>query len=695
MKHLFLQLLLALQLTGQVTPLLAAGLETEIGMYQSEIEAQIKNLISSQLAVGEYFVYAKVERLDNKKDSGGDGKGASRGELPFTGLEVDRSYLRSLFEKNNPSEIYQNLRVTVTLNFDERIPKKKREMIEAVIKDRFGFDGNQRILQTNTLSLVTPPIAMEKTLVFEKEKLESERAKLALEMERAKLELSKRELELAEKDRKAAETNAAATKAAEDEASKAAQPTAEGDKVSVPPSNPLKDYQLLVFGIIVALVILLGAVMGGGILKKGLTPLSASLGQVADGIKSGKPAQDGASAGGGHAQAVHAPAAVAPMTSENHGPSTVNVQHGTASELGNSSHEGDSTFEAFIESVQEKVDVLVREKNFGLYRQLSDMVEDDQHLPKAAALLVSLSDDSVRQLINGLSASQIGRIRNYLESEGAFATARSLRKAALQDFYSRIAMDEFMGSPLLQLKDLGWLVKMSNAEIAKTALSLSAKEQVSFLACLTPNRTKKVIASIDDEQNRSILIGRLADLNSVDGESILNTLNSISKRMLGAAAKKKDDGTGTAIDAAKYIAAVAEDLREEDQAKLWSSMPEGGDLLGRIREHFIPFSFVKNLPKALVLEIFSARSNKQIAQILFDSSADVQKFVIGTIPDIRASSIEDELNLLAQNQTYELRNRKISLEMQKEVAKYLLRMFKEGLFTLDDVKPVAGADHAA
>jgi hypothetical protein len=656
-------LLHLLGIFGATATAAASAIAPDGGLLQTEIERQIKDVIAGQLAPGEYFVYATVKRIS--KDPGTAPEKSESRELPFTGLDVDRSFLRTLFEKNNPSELFQNYTITVTLALDERIPKSKREMIASFINDRFGFDGKQRVLNVKTSNLVTPPIALEKTLIFEKERLESDRAKLALETERAKLEISKRELEMAEKV-KSTTDQAAASKAEQDEKLTATKKEAELKAHS----DPLKDYQLLFFGAILVLITLIGAVASSGILKRGLTPLSSSLGKIGEGVKS--------SEGAGAPKAERTAPQAAPVAAT--------AQHGESSpKAGADSHhgspaigDGDSSFAAFLESVQDKIEILVKKQSFGFYRQLADMIEDETSLPQAAALVVTLEDASAKILLQGLSTGQISKIRNYLESEGAFARSRSLRKAALQEFYGRIAMDEYLGSPLMQLKDLSWLTKMSNVEVGRTLLKLDKTEQVAFLASLTPHRVQKVIEAVSDQGERLLIIDLLSQLDAVDDASVVTTLAKISQQ-LRANEPKGQQQAAKALDSAKFIASVAENLSADNQNRLWESVSSKGDLSERIKEHYVPFSYVANLSKQLILEIFAPRSDAQIAQIVFDSKKSVQTAILKAMPEIRASNIEDEIGALQRNKAFEKRNRQISTKMQMEVSRYLLKLMKDGL----------------
>jgi flagellar motor switch protein FliG len=113
------------------------------------------------------------------------------------------------------------------------------------------------------------------------------------------------------------------------------------------------------------------------------------------------------------------------------------------------------------------------------------------------------------------------------------------------------------------------------------------------------------------------------------------------------------------------------------------------NLVESIREHYIPFRMISVLPKELVMEIFAERPDGQIAQIIFDASPEIRNLVINALPEIRAESVRDELRVLDDDNFYRKRNRKVSAKLQKEVSKYLLRLYSEGLISF------AGSDTRA
>jgi hypothetical protein len=695
---------LGIALSAMFTGLASASVDKESAMLEVEIEEKIKAILNNQLAPGDYFVYAKVERT--KPNSAADKNKAGR-EIPYSTLTVDTSYLKKIFEKNNPGVSFEDFKVTVSLTLDERIPKEKQDLLVQVVTDRFGFDGKQRTLVVKTLSLVTPPIGIEKSLGFEKEKLETERSKLSLEIEKSKIELARRQLELekqAKVDRDKFEVQVQTAKQEVETVKKQAEEkekkSADNTTVNVVQQSPMgtaKDFQLLMFAVILAVAVLMGVAMSGGVLKKGLGPVSVAIGKVAESMSGSKEGKEGggvtaAVVGGGAIAAGPAAVAGGAGGQASGGGDHHSENHATFLDTANGT---DLNIDKFLDAVQEKIEVLTKEQNFGFYRHLADMIEDDQTLPLAASVLVVLEEASAQALLQGLAPGQIARIRNYLESSGALAKAKLMRRQALQDFYGRIAMDEYLGSPLMKLKDLSWLTKMSNAEISKTILSLPDDEQDAFLATLTPTRVRMVIESTEDATGRGIILARLGSLEQLDANTILQTIAKISKKVREAKAAQKVQGAKV-LDSAKYIAMVAEDLDAQDRDRLFGSLNNDPELLNRISEFYVPFATVLKLPKPLLLEVFASRANNQIALILYAASKEIRDLVMKNLPEIRASSIEDELKLLEMDKIYTKRNRRASLDLQKEISKFLLKMSKEGLFTVGNSKTGAmGASNAA
>lgn len=651
----------------------------ELAGVQDQIEKEVKSLLAEQLAPGEYIAYAIVTPLnaDDETKSGDDNI------LPYTSLNVPRSILQDILERNIPKDQLAKLKIEVTLGMDERLPEEKRQLLEDVVRRRFGFDGEQRILKVESLKLVTPRLADVERFQLEKMKMESEQARLALESERSKLDVKQKELELSTLKSQVATAAAAAA------VLPATAPVSASAVVNVPtpdtpaqgaPQTPqlgpqmalFKDFQLTAMALVLGIVLVVAIMVGGSFFIKGLSPLSSAIETVGQSIET---AAKTAGASQTQVTAINQEA-----EGKGSGSSGDERGGGVAHQVGAMSESQSKANDEFLKQVQDKIEVLCKERNFNFYRIFSDMIDGRNTLPFAASILVSIDSQTASQIVGDLSIEDIAKLRNYLSSEGGLIKAKEQKSQALTDFYGRIAMEEFLSSPLMGIKDLQWLTKMSTPDMAKFIINLSDTERPIFLACLSPERVKRLLSAVKEE-DKEVLIRSLASIDTVTEDKIRPVIDQLSKKMSGSS-QGKPVGPRLAVDSAKYIASIASDLSEAEQAKLFGVLQDKTGLVEGIKEHFIPFATVTSLPKDLVLEIFGDKQDQQIAQIVFDSAEDVRKVVLAALPEIRAESVKDELRALDDNKFYEKRNRKLSLRLQKEISRYLQRLYAEGLLTV-------------
>ena len=180
----------------------------------------------------------------------------------------------------------------------------------------------------------------------------------------------------------------------------------------------------------------------------------------------------------------------------------------------------DKSFEEFIEQVQEKLEVLGEEKNFAFYRAFSDLIENPDTLTYAVSILLTLDEEKAKTLLGNVSVDQVDRLREAMARQGALSEAKSVSKEALQEFYGRIAAEEFVDSPLMKLKDLTWLTKMNTDEMREFTISLDPELRPAFFACLTPGRVQSMIRSCTEAEQKTELIQSLKDLDEVTSDQI-------------------------------------------------------------------------------------------------------------------------------------------------------------------------------
>ena len=675
-------IIFALLVAFATQPLAVSAADSDLSKVlavQREIESAIKSIIGSQLAEDEYFVYAKV-KLKAPPAASTDRQNDKLNELvnlPYSPLKVEKEVLQDMFRRNR-GETPEVSEMDVTIVFDTRVPKEKVDLLSGVINDRFGFNGQDRRLDVKSLQLVTEPVKTSEKLIFEKSKLDSEKATMELLQARSQLDLAKREAEL-ETAKRALEAKPT-DKPLNNPAAPAVPgtPVAGGEKGIL---DYLQGFQVLLLAIIGGVFAIVIIFLAATSLQKGLRPMADAVNRIGEGFgKMGSSTSTAVAAGPAAGLAGVANVGV-PTANGMGGASGAMNDGGFAGSLRSERGPEDKGLEEFLAQITEKLKLLMEQKNFSFYRHFLDMVESDNYRKMAAAILLTIEEKDARTLLANLSTEHIDRLKDYLTKPGSMLEARSVSKVALQEFYGRIAAEEFSGSPLYKLSNVSWFTQMTTNDMTELVLSLDAELRSAFLACLTPARVNALISGAKDKAKRDEILKSLKSLDQVTEAQIEAAMQKIGRL---APSKGTEIDSKPMINTAKYIAQVAENLSAEDRDVLMTDVEQNKDLSKKLREHIIPFSAVNVLPKEMLNEIFSGRSDLQIAQIIFDSPESVREKVMGVLPEIRRENVKSELQVLDDNKLYSKRNKKMSSELQKEVTRYLLNLYREGLIELDE-----------
>ena len=149
------------------------------------------------------------------------------------------------------------------------------------------------------------------------------------------------------------------------------------------------------------------------------------------------------------------------------------------------------------------------------------------------------------------------------------------------------------------------------------------------------------------------------------------------------ASDDKEEEKRPAVDSGKYLAQIAESLSNDERDQLFGLLDGKEELNEKIRQHYLPFATVKQLPKEMILEIIEARSDIDIARIVYDTTDEVRNTMLDALPEIRREMVRSELEVMQANTFYEKRHKKVSESMQKDISRYLLDLYREGLLDLD------------
>ena len=334
--------------------------------------------------------------------------------------------------------------------------------------------------------------------------------------------------------------------------------------------------------------------------------------------------------------------------------------------------------------MQEKIEVLGRENNFAFVRQFTDMIEDDKMLSLAASLLVALPNELARVLVQDVGSEHLRKIHRFLESPGGLAAAKSLHKKALQEFYGRIAMDEFTNSPLMQIKNINWLTRMTSEQMADFVFRLPQKYRAAFIACLSPYRTKSMLQSAKRRDVRESIVRAIASIGEVNMEK-LNDFFEYAKS--SPEVMQRSTVKQGIVDDVNYFAAVLSEFEPEDEEILSQAIANNANLKVKIYQFYLPFKSLNRVPREWISQIFEARQKNQIAIILFDADEKIREYIISCLTGIKAEAVKEELKGLEEDKVYSLKNKKQSRKLQKEISTYILQLVNNGTIELINENP--------
>ena len=205
----------------------------------------------------------------------------------------------------------------------------------------------------------------------------------------------------------------------------------------------------------------------------------------------------------------------------------------------------------FLVLIEEKIEVLSNDGNFNFYRHFVDIAQ--RNTLYAASILVSLDDTTAKKLVQNMPSDIMGTIKNFLTQPGQLGKAKQIRAEALQEFYGLVAVDEYVGSPILDINNAEWLIKLSNAEMVDLVDKLENDDKAPFLACFTPVRVAAIIESIEDDAKKATVLGFLKTIDTVDTAS-LDGLFARAEEKYKELKEGKTDEVQKLIDGPQYFA---------------------------------------------------------------------------------------------------------------------------------------------
>lgn len=646
---------------------------------KGQLEQEVREFLDGRVDRKRYILYAKVKVPEKKSKKSG---------LPFLPLDLSRGLQQMLDAVDHASALDDPaVGFSVVIVLDTSVPQSTRTSIEKALQEHFEINGKTRTLNLRSEKIfepdpevkVQPPppdpeIAKRDNLriQLEQDRLRLDRDKTQIDRDNQKIAreehvFAKEQHQFAREEHAQAKERFQIDKEQLKVGAEIAKTRLEAERTRLEltkKTGVLKELQPMIVGIgvFVALVLAcfilaMGMRRGLGAMAQSITTASANIGESIT-----------AKAADANAAAQEAAAIVGEAADSAHNPLDANWSA------------GQPEFEDYLSKIQDKIDVLSRQKSFAFLREFVDMLEDPERVPTAAAILVALPNDSARVLVQDVSGAQLQKLREFMESEGGLARAKSLRRKALQEFYGKIAMFELTDSPLMAIKDAEWLTRLTSAQLAEFAAQLSDEDRPMFLACLSPYRVSKMLAATVTQKAKNALLRAIGRISQVTAQQLVAF---VQKANSSEGFAKQVRQVQPIADSFQYIGAIADDLGEQEQALLLEAANADELLVRRLRNFFMPFKTILKLPKEILNEIFQNRATNQIASMIFDTTPDVRDHVIANLPNIRAEAVRDELKILDETPVYAAKNRKASQKLQKEVCRYMLKLRTEGLLTID------------
>jgi len=634
---------------------------------QERIEQAVSRIVNSHLTDREYIAYVKVSLQENH-DSNASG---NEENLPFSEFKM--------VEKINPSHSEMPFHVSglqINLVVDESVAEDKLNLLKSIITDRFSDYQNFSIVDSR--ANFTAPV--NDTVKSDLEKTMLEREKAMLEVERLRLEMTKNQLEKVKDDQAVVERQ-------KKEEGEASQVSSGEEEIEV---GVFEKYQLIIMSLLLGVAGILAFLLGSSALRKGLIPVSEAIGNIGSSLESASSTMSSS----GSSQSSGGSSVVSAVNSSSSSGNVVGGMDGgnrqsaigkgdaASNEVQAFDEANSEEYNAFVLEVQDKVQVLAAEGSFRFYREFTDMIDRESEIIHAASIIVAVNRETAELLLSNISSQQLARLRSFMGSKGMMAEARKFRKKSLEEFYGRIALDEYLASPLLEVKQAEWLIRKSNEDLAKLFKTIDEKRASQLVACFSPTRVNKILEATDDDNIRAKIMSSVTQVSQLKSSDIGPLFEYLSSEF--SSIDQQSPRSYGVVDETSYIVRFMEGLGVEEKENFIRKIDPNSSLAMRMRKVYLPFNTILELPKTLLLEIFLDRPNDQIGKILFAANDDVRKHVLDLLPDIKKATVLDKLNILDADITFLEKNKKESWQAQSAINEYMRQMYIDGLFQLDN-----------
>lgn len=614
--------------------------------------------------------------------------------VPYSTLKIDPNYLNKMLENKTTKE-YMQAQVAVEITYDPSVGEELQQILSNKVQSNLRLNTAQRTITSKTASLIVEKKGSREDLLqlqLQEEKVKLEQ--LELEKERDSFESAKATADLEDSIKDSQDQIAklnddikALQIAKDDEVKKANEEAekkiADAEKRLQEKGEPtlaekIGAFDFVILPAVIGLFLLLAAIFVLSGFKGGLKSLSDSLTSVGESV-------------------VAASSNLSSVFSSNE--SNIGDDSSSGDEKAKESSASSSEnslveterIEEFLKLTEEKVEVLTQEKNFNFFRHFMDLV--DENVFHAAAILVTVQSQTANALLNSLPVDYVLKIQNTITSPGGLQRAKNNRRDGLEAFYGKIAMDEFLDSPIQGIKGAEWLTSLSTADLNELVAALTDEQKKAFVACLTPTRLALMLENAKDPAQKTQIFNAIKEIDlqpPSEFEQVLGDVRQVAESLQ----QSKETRVKTLMNGPQFFAKIISEIGMENRDEMLKLLAYRSDIIEGIKRYYIPFSDIEFLHQDTVTDIFGKRPSEQISMIVFSTTDAVRNKIIASLPDILQETVRENLEGLLAEESKAPQYLKKSLALQDEISKYLLKLNREGLLRYDGSVSESGTSAA-
>lgn len=317
---------------------------------------------------------------------------------------------------------------------------------------------------------------------------------------------------------------------------------------------------------------------------------------------------------------------------------------------------------------------------------------------KAAILLVTVGEDTAKEILRTLSESDVQRLTEELAD--LRGVTPELTGAVLEEFWELLETQNFMihggidyAHRLLvetfgkeRAEDLMLLVRRSQEEAQGNLAKLQRTDPQQLgklldsehpqtialvLAHLDPRRASVVLENLSEE-HKVVSIQRLAEMRQFSPEMAQKVAHILHRRLesVGDTARKSYSGF-------KAVADLLNRLNAEEAKKILESIEDAEpELAVNIRNLMFTFEDLVTVPAATIREIVSGLDKRQLAMALRGANEELRAQIFKSMSSRAVEMLKEDMEVLGP-----VRSREVA-QAQQEILNLARRLEAEGKVVL-------------